>query len=212
MTSMDVLNATLDDAYGSLMPDHQYCSALPNFVVIAKIWPLLMAPNRPTNDCDVPSSECLDVLFKLRSLSSEWKWLVETSAEWAAFRLAKIHSRGLVMRGTSEGFALRCALEEFNNVFTLLTTPACLSVPIGHHPLIAPFPDIDDRWLLVLKSALEMSRDVPLRPDASCNAQMYIPPELGAIVSRERIGVGNRLRNIPSPLSPESGMCTDAGM
>lgn len=188
---MDAFATMLHDAEGSVMPIHQYCDPIPNPVFIAKIWPLLVAPNPGMNEINANIIECLQVLFKLRSLSTQWKWLVETSAEWAAFRIAKIDSRGLVKRGTSTGFALQRALEVFNNVLTLLTTPKKLYVSIAHHSLIAPFPDISDRCLLWLRFALDIEADGSPQHDA----YLYIPPEVGTIISKDRIAVRHRLRN-----------------
>lgn len=193
---MDVFATMLDDAHGSPMPSPLYCDHLPDSLFIAKIWPLLVEPNPAINEMHARSSDCLEVIFKLRSLSSNWKWLVETSTEWAAFRIAKIDSRGLVMRGTSTAFALRRALEVFNNVLTLLTTPRKLSVSIAHHSLIAPFPHIPDRLLLMLRSALEIARDGRLQTDVVNDAYLYIPPEVGAIISTDRIAVRNRLHHM----------------
>lgn len=156
---MDMFATMRHDAHVSVMPNHKYCDRLPNCLFIANIWPLLVAPNLAISDINGRSIDCLQILFKLRTLSTEWKWLVETSAEWAAFRVAKIESRGLVLRGTSPGFARRRALEVFHNVFTLLTIPRKMSVSIPHHSLIAPFPDISDRCLLMLKAALEFEGD-----------------------------------------------------
>jgi hypothetical protein len=127
-------------------------------------------------------------------LNTEWKWLVETSAEWAAFRLAKYDSKGLVRRGTSLGFARRHATEEYINALSLLTTPRKLSMPMSHHPLIAPFTDISDPWLVMLKSALENARDDTKQTANLGDAYMYIPPELGSIMSHDRVAVGERLQ------------------
>lgn len=188
--------ATVEDAHGCVMPTHQYCERLPNSLFLEKIWPLVVAPDTSINETSVRMADFLEILFKLRSLSTAWKWLVETSAEWAAFRLAKNDTRGLVARGTSQGFALRRAVEEFENVLSLLTSTTMLSVPISHHALIAPFPDLSDKWLLILKSALEIARDGTLQIGAG-DAHIYIPPLVGAIISKERIAVGNRLRRLP---------------
>jgi hypothetical protein len=193
---MDAFATMLHNAEGSVMPIHQYCERLPNSVVIAKIWPLLVAPNPGMNGINANSIQCLEVLFKLRSLSSQWKWLVETSTEWAAFRIAKIDSRGLVKRGTSTSFAHRRAIEVFNNVLTLLTTPRKLHVCIPHDCLIAPFPDISDRCLLMLRFALEIEGDGTPHPDVVSDAHCYIPLEVGAIISQARVAVRNRLSGL----------------
>ena len=147
------------------------------------------------NASDLQSIQSLDVLFHLRSLNSDWKWLVETSTEWAAFRIARFDSKGLVMRGTSAEFARRHALQEYTNAISLLTEPRKLTVAMSHHPLIAPFPDICDRWLFVLKDALESARDCVLKTPNISDAYMYIPPEVGAILSRDRVAVEKRLSN-----------------
>jgi hypothetical protein len=151
---MDVLSATPEGSPASPIPQHLYCSPLPNSMFIRNIWPLLVAPLRSITASNLQSIELLDVLFQLRCLNSQWKWLVETSTEWAAIRLARIESSGLVKRGTSAQFACRQALEEYNNALSLLMEPRKLTVAMCHHPLILPFPDICDRWLLVLKCAL----------------------------------------------------------
>jgi len=117
------------------------------------------------------------------------------SIEWVAFRLARFHSKGLVVRGTFAEFAHRQALEEYSNAFSLLTVPRALTVAMWHHPLIAPFPDIDDRWLVVLKSALESARDAIVETPHLGDAYMYIPPELGAVMSWDRVAMGQRLNN-----------------
>lgn len=192
---MDVLVATPHGANESVMPNHQYCGCLPNYVVIAKIWPLVVAPIRTMSANRLESIDSLDVLFKLRSLNNEWKWLVDTSCEWAAFRVAKCDSKGLVKRGASVGSALRHALEEYNNALSLLITPRKLSAVMVHHPLIAPFPDISDRWLHVLKFSLEIARDGKRETGEVSDAYTYTPPEVGAIISKERVAVRHRLRN-----------------
>lgn len=190
---MDVLVATPREANESVMPNHQYCECLPNCVVIAKIWPLLVAPIQTMS---ANNTDRLDVLFKLRSLNTEWKWLVDTSCEWAAFRAAKCDSKGLVKRGASAGFALRQAVEEYNNALSLLTTPRKLSNVMVHHPLIAPFPDISDWWLGVLRFSLQIARDGARETGEVSDAYTYIPPEVGAIISKERVAVRHRLRNL----------------
>lgn len=195
MISVDVLVATPHGAKESVMPNHQYCECLPNSVVIAKVWPLLVAPIQTMNANSLESMDSLNVLFKLRSLNTEWKWLVDTSCEWAAFRVAKCASKGLVNRGASAGFALRRALEEYNNARSLLVTPRKLSAVMVHQPLVAPFPDISDRWLYVLKFALENARDGSRETGEVSDAYTYIPPEVGAIISKERVAVRHRLRN-----------------
>lgn len=193
MTSLDVLLETPHGDQESLMPNHQYCEHLPNCVLIANIWPLLVAPMRTMSASNLGSSDCLDVLFKLRSLNTEWKWLVDTSTEWAAFRVARRESKGLVIRGASADCALGRALQEYTNAFSLLTTPRKLSSIMVHHPLIAPFPDISDRWLFVLKDQLEVARDGTREAADVSDAYMYIPPEVGAIISKERRAVGVQL-------------------
>ena len=99
------------------------------------------------------------------------------------------------MRGTSAEFARRHALQEYTNAISLLTEPRKLTVAMSHHPLIAPFPDICDRWLFVLKDALESARDCVLKTPNISDAYMYIPPEVGAILSRDRVAVEKRLSN-----------------
>ena len=193
MTSMDVLVATPLEAQESLMPNHQYCDRIPNCVVIGNIWPLLLANIRTISASNLGSSDYLEVLFKLRSLNTEWKWLVDTSTEWAAFRVARCESKGLVRRGASSGFALRHALQAYTNAFSLLSTPRKLVDIVVQHPLIAPFPDIGDRWLSVLKDTLEHARDGMREGDDPRTAYIYIPPELGAIVSKQRLAVGVQL-------------------
>ena len=192
---MDVLVATPHEVHESVMPNHQYCGCLPNCVVIAKIWPLLVAPIQTMSANNLGSIDTLDVLFKLRSLNTEWKWLVDTSCEWAAFRTAKFDSKGLVKRGTSAESALRHAVAEYNNALSLLTTPRKLSDVMVHHPLIAPFPDISDRWLYVLKCSLEIARDGARETGDVSDAYTYIPPEVGAIISKGRVAVRHRLQN-----------------
>lgn len=192
---MDVLVATPHEANESVMPEHQYCGCLPNCVVIAKIWPLLVAPIQTMSANNLGSVDTLDVLFKLRSLNTEWKWLVDTSCEWAAFRVAKCDSKGLVKRGASAGFALRQAVEEYNNALALLTKPRKLSHVMVHHPLIAPFPEISDRWLGVLKFSLEIARDGARETGEISDAYTYFPPAVGAIISKERAAVRHRLQN-----------------
>ena len=96
--------------------------------------------------------------------------------------------QGPCYAGYIAGICLRRAVEEFENVLSLLTSSTVLSVPIAHEALIAPFPHMSDRWLLILKSALEIARDGILQIGLG-DAHMYIPPVLGAIISRERIAV-----------------------
>ena len=100
------------------------------------------------------------------------------------------------MRGTSPQFACRRALEEYKNVLSLLTEPRRLTVAICHHPLIAPFPDISERWLLLLKSALESARDGTLETPNLSAAYTYIPPEVGTMMSADRVAVAQRLRSL----------------
>lgn len=184
--AMDVLPGT----------PHLYCSPLPNCVFIRNIWPLLVAPLRIVTASNPHSIELLDVLFHLRCLNTQWKWLVETSTEWAAFRLARIGSKGLIKRGTSAQFACRHALEEYNNALSLLMEPRKLTVAMCHHPLVLPFPSICDRWLVVLKSALENARDGIVKTPNLNDAYMYIPPDVGVDMSPDRVAVGERLRNL----------------
>lgn len=163
---------------------------------IQHIWPLLVAPLRTVTASDLQSTELLDVLFHLRCLNSKWKWLVDTSTEWVAFRLARIGSKRLVKRGTSTQFACRHALEEYRNALSLLMQPRKLTVAMCHHPLILPFPDICDRWLVVLKGALENARDGIVRNPNLSDAYMYIPPDVGVDMSSDRVAVGELLRNL----------------
>ena len=207
---MDVFRTMRHDAHVGVMPNHKYCERLPDDLFISNIWPLLVAPNLAINDINGRSNDCLQLLFKMRTLSTDWKWLVETSAQWASFRVAKIDSRGLVLRGTSTGFAQRRALEVFNNVFTLLTTPRKMSVSTPHHSLIAPFPDISDRCLLMLKSALEFEGDGTRVGDVRGDAVWYIPPKVGATVFKDRIGGGNQLQM--KQASPDYGVCAPTFM
>ena len=190
---MDLLVATPHEADESVMPNHQYCECLPNCVVITKIWPLLVAPIQTMSANNLGSIDTLDVLFKLRSLNTEWKWLVDTSCEWAAFRVAKWEGKGLVKRGYSAGSAIRHAVEEYNNALSLLTIPRKLCDVMVHHPLIAPFPDISDRWLYVLKCSLEIARDGSRESGEVSDAYTYIPPEVGAIISKARVAVRHAL-------------------
>lgn len=88
LIGMDVLAATPEGTPTNLIPPHVYCSPLPNFVFIRNIWPLLVAPLRTVTASKLQTIQLLDVLFHLRCLNSQWKWLIETSTEWAAFRLA----------------------------------------------------------------------------------------------------------------------------
>lgn len=175
------------------MPPHLYCSQLPNSVFIRNVWPLLVAPIREMCASNLHSMECLDVLFHLRCVNSHWKWLVETSTEWAAFRIARFDSKGLTMRGTSADFARGHALREFKSALSLLTEPRKLTVAMRHSPLVQPFPDISDRWLIVLKTALENARDGIVRTPNLSDAYMYSPPEVGAVMSSDRVAVGKRL-------------------
>jgi hypothetical protein len=115
-------------------------------MVIQNIWPLLVASTRTISASNVHSIDYLDVFFQLRFVNTQWKWLVETSTEWVAVQLARFHSKGLVMRGTTH--ARRHALEEYTSALSLLTKPRKLTVAMWHHPLIAPFPDICDRTLV----------------------------------------------------------------
>jgi hypothetical protein len=190
---MDVLSTTPEGSPASHIPQHLYCSPLPNYVFIRNIWPLLVAPLRSVTASNLQSIELLDVLFQLRCLNSQWKWLVETSTQWAAFRLARIESSGLVKRGTSAQFACRQALEEYNNALSLLMEPRKLTVAMSHHPLILSFPDICDRWLLVLKCALENARDGIVKTPTLDVAYMYIPPDVGVDMSSDMVAVGMRL-------------------
>lgn len=162
---------------------------------IRNIWPLLVAPIREMSASNLHSMECLDVLFHLRCVNSQWKWLVETSTEWAAFRIARFDSKGLTIWGTSDDFARRHALQEYKNALSLLTGPRKLTVAMCHSPLIAPFLDISDRWLIVLKSALENAWDGIVRTPNLSDAYMYLPPEVGAVISSDRVEVGNHLSN-----------------
>lgn len=193
---MDVLAATSEGTAAILTPPHLYCSPLPNYVFIQCIWPLLIEPLRTMSASNLQSIQWFDALFHLRCVNSQWKWLVETSSEWAAFRLARIDSRGLVKRGTSAQFACRHALEEYNNALILLTTPRKLTVAMCHHPLLLPFPDICDRWLVVLKGVLESARNGTVKNPNLNDAYMYIPPEVGVHISPKRAELQKRLGNL----------------
>ena len=170
ITSMDVLPTVVDKEHTRVMPNHQYCENLPNLVLIQNIWPLLVAHIQSMSASNLQSIDYLNVLFKLRTLNIEWKWLVDTSLEWAAFRLAKSNSKGLVMRGTSTVIAFWHALEENSNVLSLLTTPKKLTVAMWHRPLIAPFPNNSHWWLYMLKSGLEIAKDVTMEIVNQSNA------------------------------------------
>lgn len=97
------------------------------------------------------------------------------------------------MRGTSADFARGHALREFKSALSLLTEPRKLTVAMRHSPLVQPFPDISDRWLIVLKTALENARDGIVRTPNLSDAYMYSPPEVGAVMSSDRVAVGKRL-------------------
>lgn len=105
-------------------------------------------------------------------------------------------AKDLLSGGTSAQFACRHALEEYNNALSLLVEPRKLTVAMCHHPLILPFPDISDRWLVVLKSALENARDGIVKTPNLSDAYMYIPPDVGVQMSSDRVAVGKRLRNL----------------
>jgi hypothetical protein len=51
------------------------------------------------------------------------------------------------------------------------------------------------RWLVVLKSALESARDGIVKSLNLSDAYMYIPPEVGAVMSSDMIAVGQHLNN-----------------
>lgn len=137
---MDVLAATPEGAPSNVSPPPVYFSPLPNCVFLQNIWPILVAPLRTVTASNLHSIRYVDVLFHLRCVNTEWKWLVESSTEWAAYRLARIASKGLVKRGTSAQFACRRALEEYNSALSLLKEPMRLTVSMCHHPLILLFP------------------------------------------------------------------------
>ena len=82
----------VDEVHASVMPNHQHCEFLLNSVLIQNIWPLLVAPIWLMSTKNLQSIEYLEVLFKLQTLNIEWKWLVDTSLKWVAFRLAKSDS------------------------------------------------------------------------------------------------------------------------
>ena len=193
---MDVFTATSEGGHANSMPNHLYCSPLPNYVFIQNIWPLLVAPIRSLTPGNLQSIEYLHVLFHLRSVNSEWKWLVETSTEWAAFRVARAATRLLVGRGTSAQFARRHAIQEYNNALSLFAEPRKLTVSMCHGPLITPFPDLSDRWLIVLKDALQTARDGTMETPNVSDAYSYIPPDVGANMSADRFAVGKRLENL----------------
>lgn len=193
---MDVLATTPEGAPSNVSPPPVYFSPLPNCVFFQNIWPILVAPLRTVTASDLQTIRYVDVLFHLRCVNTQWKWLVESSTEWAAYRLARIDSRGLVKRGTSAQFACRRALEEYNSALSLLKEPRRLTVAMCHHPLILPFPEICDRWLVVLKSILERARDATVITPNLNEAYMYIPPEVGVHMSSDMVALWNRYSNL----------------
>lgn len=65
-----------------------YIDALPDDLVVSQIWPHLISCLHKLKRGEGDQYSAVNILWKLRTLNKKWMNLVDSSVEWAAFRLA----------------------------------------------------------------------------------------------------------------------------
>lgn len=136
VTVCDSITTTSCGSSTSSYANGQYIDALPDDVVTSQVWPNLISSLHKLKRGEEDQYSEVNILWKLRILNKKWMNLVDSSVEWAAFRLANSFiDAAKYSTGVEDTFIVA---RDF------LCKRAKLSNPCNLDILMAPYPDLPD--------------------------------------------------------------------